>query len=91
MRPFLDDYVRLLADERYIEREDILAIRTVLDEELVIDGEFVAKLLEIDRVIDRSPEWVEFLAETITKCAHSMSFVRAQRGSDTLGVRRKWA
>jgi hypothetical protein len=89
--PFLDDYLRLLAAERHVEADDIMALRTVLDEEFVIDGEVIARLFALDRVVVPSSDWSEFLSETIAKSVHTLR-PPAPRGRPlSVGVRRKLA
>jgi hypothetical protein len=69
MAAFLDEYLRLVATARYVQIEDVTTIRTVLDEEVVIDEDIIGKLLELDRAVIGSPHWNAFLAETVANFA----------------------
>jgi hypothetical protein len=69
MYPYFDEYLSSVAVTRRIEKEDIRAIRTVLDEEVAADRRVIEKLIELDRSARGDAEWQEFLAETIADFA----------------------
>jgi hypothetical protein len=68
MAPFLDEYLALIIAEKRIEADDILAIRTILDEEVVPDKAVIEKLIEVDGVVANCLEWDAFLSEIIANC-----------------------
>ncbi|MBV9568125.1 MAG: hypothetical protein JO172_08315 [Hyphomicrobiales bacterium] len=65
MYPYFDEYLGSVAASRRIERDDIRAIRTVLDEEVAADRQVIEKLIDLDRSAQGGTEWREFLAGTI--------------------------
>jgi hypothetical protein len=63
MAPFLNQYLTLIIAEKCIDAADVLAIRTVLDEELILDKPILDKLVEVDGSVANCPEWDAFLSE----------------------------
>ena len=65
MYPYFDEYLDSVAASHRIEKDDIRAIRTVLDEEVAADRHTIEKLIDLDRSAQGGTEWRDFLAGTI--------------------------
>jgi hypothetical protein len=65
MYPYLDEYLASIAATRRIDKDDIRAIRTVLEEEVAADRQTIEKLVDLDRAAHGTERWRDFLAETI--------------------------
>jgi hypothetical protein len=65
MSTYFEEYLRLVAESRRIEAEDVRAIRTVLQEEIAADRTVIETLIDLDRSAKGGAEWRDFLAETI--------------------------
>ena len=69
MYPYFDEYLGSIAASRRIEKDDIRAIRTVLDEEVAADRHTIEKLIDLDRSAQGGTAWREFLAEVVADYA----------------------
>ncbi len=69
MYPYFDEYLASVAEARRIDKDDIRAIRAVLDEEVAADRPIIEKLIGLDRSAQAGREWREFLAEVVADYA----------------------
>ena len=69
MYPYFDEYLGSIAAARRIDKDDIRAIRAVLDEEVAADRHIIEKLIDLDRSAQGGAEWREFLAEVVADYA----------------------
>jgi hypothetical protein len=65
MYPYFDEYLGSIAASRRIDKDDIRAIRTVLDEEVAADRHIIEKLIDLDRSAQGGAAWRDFLAEVV--------------------------
>ena len=69
MYPYFDEYLGSIAASRRIDKDDIRAIRTVLDEEVAADRHIIERLVDLDRAAQGGAEWRDFLAEIVADYA----------------------
>jgi len=69
MYPYFDEYLGSIAASRRIEKDDIRAIRTVLDEEVAADRHIIEQLIDLDRSALGGTDWRDFLAATVADYA----------------------
>lgn len=69
MYPYFDEYLGSIAASRRIDKDDIRAIRSVLDEEVAADRHIIEKLIDLDRSAQGGAEWRDFLAEIVADYA----------------------
>jgi hypothetical protein len=69
MHPYFDEYLESIAASRCIDKDDIRAIRTVLEEEVAADRHIIAKLIDLDRSARGGADWRDFLAGLIADYA----------------------